>query len=116
MLGVTELSVAVMVTACAVVPETEVVYVPFPWSVTGPMRSPGSLEEKLTASPHTGFPLASVTVAVAVVEPPAWMLLGDTLTATSVASPQATMICPSPCWTPVAYAAVLMPLPGAVLA
>jgi hypothetical protein len=40
--------------------------VPLPLSVTGPIVSPGSLDEKPIFSPETPAPTASVTVAVAV--------------------------------------------------
>jgi hypothetical protein len=67
-LGLNELSVAVIVGEPTVGELVMVaLYVPWPWSVTGPTISPESLDLNETASFETGCERASVTVAVAVV-------------------------------------------------
>jgi hypothetical protein len=89
-LGETELSVAVIV-ACRTVVELVTVaeYVPLPLSVTGPIDTPPSVDEKATCSPGTKSPPASVMVAVAVVVelPFATITEGESATATLAALP-----------------------------
>ena len=88
MLGLTELSVALMVGVPAVVElVTTAVYVPSPLSDTEPICSLGSLELNATTSPTTELLPASVTVAVAVTveEPSAMTVVGDKATCTFAA-------------------------------